>query len=339
MNQSYVHASEFNNKLSELRNELQTQIDDVHRQIQPSIRSELDREIERLKLTIGTAWKVLGVAIAVVVGAATYFSLKTAHDVDKGIEAAANKEVAHRLADDSTTAPFRRVVTKALADSYLIRLAKAQADEDTARFQFPQPVELDGVSAEQLLSSLKDPATEEEDLRKIVEVLVRARPSAKSGNYLVRSTSSPVSRQLVSLVKGAAQDFGWALNEPSRRAFALRRLDHTYDEDLVSASKTILKEEFDPGLLIAAAEYIEANGGIDSAPVLENAFNKTKDDPEVSGACLMALARVQSGSLIVQKRIVDLTSGHVEQSKVLEAPALVAESAEGRPSRRTPARN
>jgi hypothetical protein len=223
MNERYVHPSEFHEKLDQFRSELQAQIEAVRGEIRPSIRSELDHEIERLKLTIGTAWKVLGVAIAVVVGAAAYFSIKTAYDVDKGIEAAANREVAHKLADDNVKSPFKRVLTKALVDSYLVRLARFESDQKKSPFQFPQSVDLDAVAADQLTTSLKDPTTTEEDFKKVVEVLVRTRPY-DNPTTSSRSTSSPVSRQLGNLVKGASPDFGWVLNEPSRRSFVLKRL-------------------------------------------------------------------------------------------------------------------
>jgi REP element-mobilizing transposase RayT len=86
-----------------------------------------------------------------------------------------------------------------------------------------------------------------------------------------------------------------------------------------------LKDESDTGLLVAAAQYLEANGDRDSAQVLENAFKRRTDDPDVSKACLIAVARLQPRSPVVQKYLDDLVAGRSEKLKLLEAPTLAAE--------------
>jgi len=282
-----VTERSFDEKLTNLRSDLERKI-----------REELDREVERLKLTVGAAWKVLGVAIVVIVGAATFFSIKTAYDVDKGIESAAKSEVSRRLDTEKSDSPSKRVLARALMDSYMLRLAKA--DADTSRFS--SPVTLDDISAEQILDVVKDEQTKEEDFQEGVTVLVRAQ-TGDSGTRVFHA--------LVSAVRADGQDFNWLNAQPSRRSYILTQLSRLDIADLVAASKLIIKTEPDPSLLRSAIFYVQQHGDRDSAEVLESKF-KTTDSTDIQSAILLALARVKPTSPVLQEFIAKFQEGKAD---------------------------
>src|ERR1700733_1512808 len=313
------HDPELDKKLSEIRIELGNKIELVQTAIQHTIRIELDREIERMKLTIGTAWKLLGVTVALIVGAATFFSIKTAYDVDRGIEAAATKEVGKRLGDDSSSAPFRKVLSKALADSYLLRIAAAKSP---GRGRFSSgAVELDAASAEQLTNSLKDNGTKEEDFRELVDVLA----SVPAGDG-----PSSATRQLVNFVRATSPDYDWAAQEPARRAYVLGRMSHINVADLVTASKVIIKDGSDASLVSAACDYLQWNGGRDVSDVLQPMLSN--DNPRVAQECREALARIDPSNAAVQRYLDEATKAPPSAVGLARAVNVAAAILKGPPS-------
>jgi hypothetical protein len=258
------------------------------------IAAAINQEIERLKVTVGSAWKVLVLTVAIVMGAGVFFSLKTAYDINQGIAQASQREVAHRLDSDSSSgsSSYRKIVTRAIIDSYLIELARYKID--TRRFK--QPPTVDRTTADQLTAVLKDGSASDRDFADVVKVLVTSQSITSGSSDTVGP--SPV-KTLVDALRASSSEFQWLKEEPLKRATILRGMSTIRDAqtvaDLNKIAESTLDSGSEPQFLLAAVAYLKDNGTATEVPKLDMLASRT-GDVNLRYLALQALARIDPRS-------------------------------------------
>jgi hypothetical protein len=314
---AYREIGRLTEQLEELKSVVEADRADIHKEI----RAEIEHELDRARILLGTAWKVLVLAAGLVVAFFGFWGIKTARDVNDGIEAAAEKLVAGKLGTSSPGSPLRRVLDRATLDSYLIRLArKDAAQSNSARLR--STVAVDDTTADRLLEIIRAGSqAENPDFEDALTVLVRARN---------RSSWPRVRMALVDVVR--AEGTPGLKRDAAARGRVLTAMRRQRIPELTASSKVLL-DESDPSLVLAAARYLAANGDVDCVPALEKKWAGT-NSPDIQKAVVRALARLKPTSSTVTAYVSRVEGSPGSLSELAEAATVSGMMAQGPPQDR-----
>jgi hypothetical protein len=259
--------------------------------IQKVVRAEVEHEVERWKLAVGTASKLLAVAVVLVGGLLTLFALKTAHDISLATTAAVHEQVARKIGSDDPKTPFNTALTRAVVDSYLLTMERNRILSDPTS----RPAALAPGTLAQLIGAFRSQATKEADFRDVAKVL--------AGTNGTDSWQTAL-QALADAVQASDRDYAWFKDQPTRRSYVLYELnnvkqmrgdDKTILDRIDTSARSLATDSSNRSDQIMAIRYLGSHGSLSDLSALEEA-SRSSDDNEIQLEAGYALARLQPNS-------------------------------------------
>jgi len=198
--------------------------------VEKRVEHEYDRDRALIKDAIGGALKVLGWCVAFLAVGFAFLGVRTCFDLDRAIRAAADREVAKRLATDDPSSAFNRTVSKALFNSYVVAIARARSQEVTERDE----IIVDRGDVDQLMAMAFSPKTSKDDFDNVVRVLLQ---DSSDGE-----TTAIIRRRLTNLAAASESGARWIANDIEKRATLLDRASLAKATEFLPVVRMILAD-------------------------------------------------------------------------------------------------
>lgn len=280
-------------------------------QIDPKVAEYVDRRVSEqfrnqwdfVRSTIGTALKVLGLAISLVAGVAIFFGWRDAERI-------ANALISQRLDSINPVASYQKRVddlyVHALIDSYLLKLTLI-SQTPSYRRNF---VYLEDDEAERIVELLKNRKTDQKMFSDAVRILTDATKTQSRNQLYVVLTE----------MLTADESYKWMDKEPAKRSTIIDNLARKRQTQASPIVRRLLTDRpEDKKLLLSCIEFASSAEDRNAVKALESiAAEKEFDDPVKHS--LFALARIKPDSQVLSQRLNDLLKkGAKQQDRVLIA--------------------
>lgn len=260
------------------------------------VNEQIDRAREFLKLTIGTAMKILAGVVVTLLFFLTVFGVKTAYDISQAIEQMIQAAIDKRLDKQDPLAAYRSeaetLYDRALVDS--LRIATIRADNSSDHWDNP---ELTPVQQQRLIKIISNPKTSLELFNEAAIILRQAShqelwPAAAARIY-----------QLIS----DAEESEW-INQQSQKLAKLIDVlaARPYAQGTYSIRSLIRNDAVEESVQVAAIRHAAAVrdfAAIDDIEILSRS-----NSPELERAARHALAHLKPTSQAVSQWVNDYTN-------------------------------
>ena len=282
--------AEIERKLSERLREVQESLD---QRVQKTTHD--DREF--VKETIGVAFKIAGIAVAIVVFVLGVLGWKTYDAINKAVtDAAANKANEY-----FSTPQGRRIIDSTLdrsvLDSYLIRIALMKTD--TASYK---DLKMDDYDAERLLRIVNSDKVDDATFESAADVLIVAFGSpGRTGTAML----TEVGEAFAVFISAKNKDAKWLERNRTKRAWLLGKLSQSsFSEDQIkTACRELISSDAPNEFKLGAIMYL---GTVKDNDALDKLVDIALTGKDLRLSALLALAKINPKNEVLTKWIAEL---------------------------------